>query len=196
MIWFSSDHHFGHTNILKYSNRPFNSIEEHDEELIDRWNSKVDADDIVYYLGDFTLKGWSFFWDVVQKLNGSILIVPGGHDYKWIKEHPNPEIQIKRPANFTHSPRRISLLNTLEIIEIHHGGKYPLVISLCHYAMKVWDRSHHGSLHLFGHSHGHLKNPSSRSMDVGVDTNNYYPYSLDKIKSLLLQPINEKGKKR
>ena len=183
MIYFTADQHFGHKNILKHQGvtRPFDTIEEHDKFAVDQWNSVISNNDTVYHLGDFTLKGWSFFWDTVQKLNGSILVVPGGHDYKWIQEHPNPEIQIKRPANFIHSPRRISLLNTLETIEIHQGGKYPLVISLCHYAQLKWDRSHYGSLHLFGHSHGRLEYPEPRSMDIGVDTNNFLPYSLDEV---------------
>ena len=51
---------------------------------------------------------------------------------------------------------------------------------MSHYSMQVWNKSHHGSIHLFGHSHGSLKG-IGRSMDVGIDTNNLYPYHLDEI---------------
>ena len=51
-IFFTSDHHFGHTNILKFCNSPFNSIEQMNEELIKRWNEKIGPDDEVYHLGD------------------------------------------------------------------------------------------------------------------------------------------------
>ena len=52
-IFFTSDTHFGHTNIIKYCKRPFNSLEEHDETLIKNWNNKVGENDIIFHLGDF-----------------------------------------------------------------------------------------------------------------------------------------------
>lgn len=55
-IFFTSDTHFGHNNIIKLSNRPFSSVEEMNEGLIERWNDVVGAEDIVYHLGDFSLK--------------------------------------------------------------------------------------------------------------------------------------------
>lgn len=55
MIYFSSDHHFGHLNIIQYCKRPFSSVEEMNEEMARRWNSVVNPDDTVYYLGDFSL---------------------------------------------------------------------------------------------------------------------------------------------
>ena len=55
MIFFTSDHHFYHSNIIKYCQRPFHSVEEMNEEMIRRWNSVVGVDDTVYYLGDFSL---------------------------------------------------------------------------------------------------------------------------------------------
>ena len=51
----TSDLHFGHKNILEYDKRPFSSIEEHDESLIENWNSLVRPQDLVYCLGDITL---------------------------------------------------------------------------------------------------------------------------------------------
>ena len=72
-IYFTSDHHFGHTNILKYSNRPFNSVEEMDEELIKRWNSKVQPNDIVYHLGDVAMtKNPEGIGDILNRLNCTV----------------------------------------------------------------------------------------------------------------------------
>ncbi len=78
-----SDTHFSHPNILKYEAkaRPFKSVEEHDEELIRRWNEKVSPEDVVYHLGDFC------FWNkkidpkkFISKLNGKIRLIAGNHD--------------------------------------------------------------------------------------------------------------------
>jgi hypothetical protein len=74
-----------------------------------------------------------------------------------------------------------SWLNNLAEISIH--GQ---LIVLCHYAMRVWSRSHHGSWHLYGHSHGRLPEPpTSLSMDVGVDTHDFRPWHYDEISRLM-----------
>jgi calcineurin-like phosphoesterase family protein len=172
MIWFTADHHFGHENIIKFCNRPFQTIDEMDTVLFQRWNEKIKHDDTVYHLGDFTLQGMDKFRMYIGRLNGSINIVPGGHDFRWLdnarKETSGSHISILEP------------LVTLELPDYSPDGKHPLVIVLCHYAMRVWDRSHYGSLHLYGHSHGNLPGIEN-SMDVGVDTNNFYPYSVDDV---------------
>ncbi len=173
-IYFTADHHFGHKNILKYepNNRPFKTIKEHDEFAISQWNSRVRPDDTVYHLGDFSLGDKSVVAPMLENLSGKIYFVPGGHDYRWLEAWE---------STFKHW-RGLLLLSPLYSLEIDQGKKHPLVIVLCHYAMRVWDRSHYGSLHLFGHSHGRLTIPHGhRSMDVGVDTNNFKPYSLDEV---------------
>lgn len=81
--FFTSDTHFGHSNIIRYCNRPYNSVEEMDEDLIKRWNAIVKKDDIVYHLGDF-----SFYMtkekvsSIVRRLNGTIYLIKGNHDKK------------------------------------------------------------------------------------------------------------------
>jgi len=78
--FFTSDTHFGHKNILKYTNRPFKSVEEMDEELIRRWNATVTPDDTVIHLGDFSLKGNVNKY--LKQLNGNIIWIKGNHDNK------------------------------------------------------------------------------------------------------------------
>jgi hypothetical protein len=71
-------------------------------------------------------------------------------------------------------------------------------IILAHYAFRVWDRSHHGSWNLYGHSHGTLPDdPHARAIDVGIDCHNYYPIEFDQVKEImdkkLWQPIDHHG---
>jgi calcineurin-like phosphoesterase family protein len=179
MIWFTADTHFGHKNIVEFCQRPFSSVAEMDNALIDNWNAVVAQDDTVYHLGDFTLSGVpAILREYVGALNGSIKIVPGGHDYRWLKVYGDGIVPVSR------SGYDLEVLPPLYSLEIDIGSKYPLVVVLCHYAMRVFDRSHYGAYHLYGHSHGTLPG-LGRSMDVGVDTNNFYPYSLDDIHSRL-----------
>ena len=171
-LWFTADHHFGHKNIIKYCNRPFSSIEEMDEVMIERWNSMVGKKDVVCYAGDFTLGNGDIAEKYFKKLNGNIIVVPGNHDWKWTA------FDYKKPAYFRNLVRvdeRTAIYNTKE-----DGSG--INITVCHYAMRVWPFKYSGGIHLYGHSHGQtpvIQIPNS--MDVGVDTNNFYPYSLDDV---------------
>lgn len=157
MIFFTADEHYFHDNIIDYCDRPFDRWFEMNEEIIKRHNERVFKDDVVYHLGDFTLKGKELAESVISQLNGKHIFIKGSHDY-WNKDLPYlMEIKI---------------------------GKYYFV--LCHYAMITWPRSYHGSVQLFGHSHGKLGSQFPRKqMDVGVDTNNFYPYSFEDIRKKL-----------
>ena len=81
MIWVTSDTHFNHTNIIKYTQRPFESIIHHDRELIRRWNERVAHSDTVVHLGDFAFKTHEKDIDYYrEQLNGTIILVKGNHD--------------------------------------------------------------------------------------------------------------------
>lgn len=167
-VFFTSDTHFGHANIIKYCDRPFSSVEEMNYELIKRWNEKVQPGDIIYHLGDFGfLPDEDAFARIITRLNGNKVLIFGNHDKK-IRESE----KLQGMFGSTH-----------ELLEVTHKVDDTKVkIILCHYAMRVWNVSHGGSIHLYGHSHGTLTDdPNSLSMDVGVDTNKFYPYSLDEV---------------
>lgn len=172
MIFFTADHHFGHANVIKYSKRPFADVQAMDTALIERWNAVVGEEDTVYHLGDFTLFGYGAFQNYASKLNGKIRIIPGGHDYRWLEDFYLHQRDI---AN-------VDVLWPLYSLELPEYGrdKYPLVIVLCHYSMQVWDRSHFGSYHLFGHSHGNQVG-CGMSFDVGVDCWDFTPVKLDTV---------------
>ena len=80
MIYFTSDLHFGHENIIAYCNRPFKNANAMDKQLIRLWNQRVIDNDTVYIIGDFSLKGRNdigYLEGIVKKLNGrKILIKP------------------------------------------------------------------------------------------------------------------------
>jgi calcineurin-like phosphoesterase family protein len=165
-IWFTSDEHYWHTNIIKYCNRPFSSVEEMNNVIINNFNSRVSQEDTTYHIGDFTLKNNPIAVDIMQKLNGKHYFIKGSHD-SWAKD------EILSPY----------------MKEIKVDG---VTIVLCHYAMRVWPKSHYGSLHLYGHSHGKL--PSyGLSYDVGVDNNNFFPVSFEEIKEKMktMEVVND-----
>jgi calcineurin-like phosphoesterase family protein len=177
--YFTSDLHLSHRNIIKYCNRPFDDVEEMNRVIRNRWNFVVNPDDIVYILGDVSFRGL----EDLDEFNGLIHILPGSHDGKL---------------------KQLGTINTIEpsVVELkipdlmdEYGNQRTLV--LCHYAMRVWPLSHYASWHLFGHSHGNLP-PYGLSFDVGIDTNEFYPYSLEDIKKKMatLTPIVDfrKGK--
>lgn len=152
--FFTSDEHYGHANILKYCNRPFASVEEMDDTLINNHNSVVGDNDIVIHVGDFTLKGKVPAQNYIRRLKGIHLFVKGSHD-SWNKELPY-------------------------MIEKSMGDIH---LVACHYALRVWPRSHREnitSILVYGHSHGHLP-PLDNSWDVGVDNNNYFPVSFQQL---------------
>jgi calcineurin-like phosphoesterase family protein len=161
-IWFTSDTHFGHANILKYDRRPFMTIEEHDEELIRRWNTAVKPGDTVYHLGDV-----AWHRDVVAidsllgRLHGTKILILGNHDEKTVAKSPR-------------------WAKTTSYHEISVSGQK---ICLFHYRMVVWNRSHHGSWALHGHSHGTLPVVmNAKTLDVGTMCWAYAPVSFEEIK--------------
>lgn len=80
-IFFTSDTHFGHANIIKYCNRPFASVEEMNEGIIQKWNAVVSPGDVVYHLGDFAM-GHKDNVNIRKRLNGKVILVKGNHDKK------------------------------------------------------------------------------------------------------------------
>lgn len=168
MIHFTSDTHWGHTNIIKYSNRPFDSVEDMNEALIANWNAVVKYDDTVYHLGDFAFLPYDNLKRTARRLNGTKHFIYGNHD----KEIHRHEADLIRSGTFA------SIQN---YYELKHDGQF---IVLFHYGQRVWNKGHHGSIHLYGHSHGSLP-PQGKSVDVGVDckeiTHEYRPVSFDEV---------------
>jgi calcineurin-like phosphoesterase family protein len=185
-IWFTSDTHFGHTNVIRFCKRPFKDVEQMDAMLIKNWNSVVGYQDDVYHLGDFSLTSAERSLRILEQLNGNIHLIKGNHEksvleksftrekFAWIKDYYE-----------------------LKVEDLDAKGNRQSIV-LLHYAMKVWNKSHHGAWHLYGHSHGSLPDDiNSLSFDVGVDSHNYFPISYDEVKRIMRKkefiPIDHHG---
>lgn len=174
-VWFTSDHHFGHKNIIGYCNRLFKTVEEMDIKLVDNWNALIGPGDLVYHLGDFCLGNKDLADVYFHQLNGSIKVLynPWHHDGRWLRGNPWSKDGIL-----------VSYLSPLVSLKAKRPQEESVYIMLCHYPLASWDRSHYGSLHLHGHCHGNLLNSSENLLvrvDVGVDVQNYCPVSLSSI---------------
>jgi calcineurin-like phosphoesterase family protein len=173
MIYFTADTHFCHSNIIWSCGRPFDTVEEMNETLIQNWNSYVTGRDEIYILGDFAYKAAGLQVNtILSRLKGKKYLVKGNHE----KYLSTPEF---RPEAF-------------EWIKDYYLLVYEKVkFALFHYPMLSWDGSHHGSFHLYGHVHNSgIKHPEfgeklkllgTRAINVGVDVNNFYPVSIQQV---------------
>lgn len=84
-IFFTSDTHFGHANIIKYCDRPFKDTDHMDEAIIERWNETVSPEDTVYHLGDIALGTIADSLPKVARLNGYKIAVLGNHDRPFMR---------------------------------------------------------------------------------------------------------------
>ena len=191
-VFFTADNHFGHENIIKFCNRPFESAYQMDKAMIERWNDTVPHDGIVFHLGDFTLEGPSFASEYFSELNGTIKILanPWHHDRRWLA-HLYLEGTGKPNSwpYYTRGDVPVEILPPIEVLEIPQlgDGKYPLAITLCHYPMTEWDRAHHGAWHLHGHSHGKYRySNGEKAFDVGVDCWDFRPVPFIDVKYRVL----------
>ncbi len=151
--YFSSDLHLGHANVIKYDGRPFKDVKEMDEALILNHNNTVDPEDNWYFLGDLSFNK-DKTEEYLQRLNGNKFFIRGNHDYS------ETVALYKKYGTY---------LGRMEEIKI--DGKD---ITICHYPLDVWNKSHHKSLHLFGHCHHSLPDdPNKLRLDVGINGKGY-----------------------
>lgn len=176
--YFSSDWHLDHKNIIKYDKRPFKTVEEMNETIIGNVTSQLKKGDILYYLGDFAFTRSSNSAEGHMKalsLTGAnLFFIKGNHDKRdTIKLY-------EKYGTYLGEQKKIKIQivdDTQECV-------------LNHYAMRVWDKSHHGVWHLYGHSHHSLPDlEESLSFDVGI---NGWDYKLVTVEDI----INKMAKKK
>ena len=164
-IWFTSDFHFGHFNIIRYCNRPFANVQLMDDAITDGVNACVKPNDVLYFLGDFCLGRAEQVIAYRKRLAcRTIHFIEGNHD------------KVTRTQQ-----HRFATWSVLSEINV---AKQKIV--LCHYAMRVCPRHAQGAWHLYGHSHGKLPDDArSLSIDVGVDAHAFRPWHFDELQSVM-----------
>lgn len=175
-LFFTADTHFFHKNIIKYCGRPFENVQEMNDDLIEKWNHKIPKDATVFHLGDVSMTASpKMLDDLLHRLNGTKYLVIGNHEKNALQK---------------------------EYLRKHWVGIYDIAeitienqrIFMCHYPMIVWNGSHRGAWQLFGHVHGGLSNKGviqhgPAQMDVGVDTNCCIPYSYQEVKEKITKQL-------
>jgi len=152
MIWFTSDTHFNHRNVIKLCNRPFESVEEMDEALIKNWNSCVKENDEIYHLGDFAWQpSPTYLKTLISRLNGRKHLILGNHDKQKLYEHLNMFESIKLYDKISIDGYRVILF---------------------HYPIADYECMYNKSIHLYGHVH------NNRSLMDNLDTSKYYAYNV------------------
>lgn len=180
-VWFTSDTHFGHENILRFCNRPFETIEKMNEELIRRWNETVPADGVVFHLGDFAFGGAKEWNEIMSRLNGKIYLILGNHDMKQIRqgfmtrfEHVTQQMTVRiggQPIILNHNPF------------LTYGGCY-------RNTWQLFGHIHSGPLSDQGKDLTRLQNLFPRQYDVGVDNNDFRPISFTEVKRIIEAQIS------
>lgn len=180
-IFFTSDLHFGHENVIRFDNRPFNTVEEMDEEMIKRWNTKVGKGDIVYVLGDFIWKAaTNEAVSIIRRLNGQIILIKGNHD------------------RFLHNAAAKKALAGIKdyddiCVTLEDGTTRRCILS--HYFIPFYNGHRYQAIHLHGHSH--FTEESAEEVRITTELNekgydlkiynvgcmywNYTPVTLDEI---------------
>lgn len=184
-IWFTSDLHFFHKNILKYCGRPFSDVEGMNDGLVKNWNSVVLGEDIVFILGDVGLGSRKKIIEFLKQLNGRKVLVIGNHDHEYLGHEDFEEV-------FECILYQSYILIGEQKIYLNH---FPL---LC---FDGADKECNPTWQLFGHVHSKEGNMDGNEKerlaycyptqyDVGVDNNDYFPISFDEVKKKIENRIN------
>lgn len=166
-IWFTSDLHIGHENIIRFCGRPFTDTDQMSTAIVINWNSHVEDTDDVYVLGDFAFKSSREHAKIVfDRLKGQKHLIVGNHD------------NLKEIGNF-------GWKSIHDYYELKYNHKK---IILCHYPLESWNGMYHGTWHVHGHVHSTPTNLKTRPMknryDIGVDNNNFTPVSYERLKNI------------
>ena len=152
----TSDLHFGHKNIMKFCPqtraRFKDDVDYMNNAMVLEWNAKVQPEDTVYILGDVAFMSGSDAGRMVNRLNGTKILVEGNHDRKTLMDE-------------TFRGAFAEIHKYLDIV--YDGHK----IVMFHYPIAEWDQMHRGALHFHGHLHGGVSGLEKfRAFDVGMDS--------------------------
>lgn len=166
-VFFTSDHHFGHKQIINYESRPFIDVEQMNEVMIERWNEVVQPADTLFHLGDFSFLNKAATAEIVKRLHGYKILILGNHDRgrsrKWWLEAGFDEV-----------------------------SEYPLIYKdfffLSHEPMYM--NHHMPYVNVHGHIHGR-KYEGKHHFNICVEHWNYKPLTFEQIRDTVV--VNEEG---
>lgn len=184
-VYFTSDTHFYHTNIIGFCKRPFKNVQDMNEVLIANWNRVVAQDDIVFHLGDFCLGGSHEWISILDRLNGKIYLILGNHDMKNIRQ------------GYINRFESVAMQMYIEV------DKQKIYLNHCPFL--CYGGSYDGTWQLFGHVHTSKNNTGKDASrlnmlfptqyDVGVDNNDFAPVSYEQVKGIINRQIELTNKK-
>lgn len=178
MIWFISDIHFGHKRILEFHQERINkygdTIEKHDEMLINYWNETIAKKDTVYIIGDLMFADQQRSRKILERLNGNKILILGNHD----------KVHDANKGYFNH----ITQIKSMKFKKtVFNFLSEDMEVVMCHFPMLTWEHKYKGVIMLHGHCHGKLDQYNTESkelrVDVGIDGkfSNYQFQSLEQI---------------
>ena len=202
-IWFTSDSHWGHKNLClgvsewddkEKSCRNFQTLEEMNELIVSNINKYVKEDDILYHLGDWSFGGIENIWEFRKQIKcKNIYLVPGNHDHHIKKNKILPNVWLEYNVGFVNEcpiHDHYSFVNSRDLFSVLPELTKIIIdkqeIILSHFPLEEWENMDRGSIHLHAHCH-HTKdytdlNMYAKRMDVGMDWEEFRPYSWNEIK--------------
>lgn len=185
-VFFTSDFHLFHNNVLIFDKRPFVDVHEMHVAIEGGWNEVVKPNDVVIYLGDLSFargEDKASVDAILSRLNGTIHFVMGNHD---------KFDEIKKMSRFQ------SVQDYLEvrIKQVDNNKTVETMFCCMHYPIYSWNKSHHGAYHAHGHCHGNLHHGEDanyywnrRAIDVGCMLHDYKPISYLQVIEKLSQVV-------
>lgn len=189
-IFFTSDLHLGHHNILKYCDRPFENVAAMEEYIVAEFNKVVSKKDTTYFLGDVVMGNKQLTLKAIKKLNGKKILITGNHDNVFNKETEKAKKNMGLYLEYFDE--------IYDSLEIKNKSIWPTSIKLHHFPHRnaiITDSADHEprfaahrpfddgkSLYLHGHVHCKEVVTGERSFHVGVDAHGFKPVSVDTIR--------------
>ena len=162
-LYVTGDTHFHHSRMATHY-RPYESVEQMNEQMVEAWNDLIRPTDVVWHVGDFSFGSAEKVKEVYARLHGEKHLIVGNHDSNAVK--------------------RLGWASVHDLHKLKAEGKR---YWLCHYPLLTWPNAHKGTWHLHGHSHGNLQAPISTRMDVGVDATGVIAMPIEEVAAILAQ---------
>ena len=185
--WWTSDHHFGHANIIEYCNRPFASADEMNKAMVDRWNDLVADGDEVWIVGDLVLGQLTVNLSAhVWRLKGRKILVPGNHDACWQGQKKGARqitayLDLGGIARIVDDPVPVEIAG--QEVQVNHFPYDPGEPGRpARFAQ--WRPEDTGGWLLCGHIHERWRQ-HGKQINVGVDAWNFAPVADDAIAEMI-----------